>query len=915
VRRIGRGAVRIRLPRAFAGLRFVGFSTTGISFELSNVAPNQLNRSNHMTHHDTDLVSEFVVESLEHLADVETQLLEIEAAGAEVDVDLINRVFRAVHSTKGAAGFLGFHKIGDLAHEIENILNRQRNREIVASGAMTDALLRGIDCLRSMLGAIDASNDVDVSEHVTALKRFDQAAGSQADAASSHDCRSSNDADAAPTAAAAPRAAVAAAGASTGGSQNGPEGSIRVPVGILDRLMTLAGELVLGRNQLLQGIESRDTTCLEPVAARIDQVTSELQAAVMHSRMQPIGTVFGRFARIVRDLSAQLGKQCSLEVEGNEVELDKTIIEAIGDPLTHLIRNSLDHGIERPEVRTRHGKRPQGNVHLSARHRAGKVLISIVDDGAGIDVAKVKQKAVSNGILTAEQAASMGDRDAVRLIFHPGLSTAEKVSEVSGRGVGMDVVKTNIEKIGGTVDVETLPGHGTTIQVELPLTLAIIPSLIVHCGGERFAVPQSSISELVRIKSGEVASHLEHVNDAELLRLRGKLLPLVRLGAALAQAPSDHSSEAAVNILVVEADQLRYGIVVDGLNDSEEIVVKPLGRHLKGCPCLAGATVLGDGQVALILDVAGIASHMRLTRTAETDSADEASLALGRAGAETQATLLFANHPGELFAVPMAVIKRIERVTKDRLIVVGGCDLLQYDDDALPLVRLEKHLNVEPQPDVSRAYVIVFEFGGREVGLLVPTIIDIREISTDVDVATFRERGIVGSLVLDRKTVRIVDVFDLAGVAHPEWARPQRKPLGAEARATRILLAEDSDFFRRQVAAFLESHQHAVTGCEDGQAAWEELSQADVPYDLIVTDVEMPQLNGFEFCRRVKDDSRFAHLPVIALTSLAGQEDVERGTLAGIDDYQVKMDRDRLLSAVNRLLKSSAGRIRRPAQV
>jgi len=354
---------------------------------------------------------------------------------------------------------------------------------------------------------------------------------------------------------------------------------------------------------------------------------------------------------------------------------------------------------------------------------------------------------------------------------------------------------------------------------------------------------------------------------------------------------------------------LRYGIVVDGLNDSEEIVVKPLGKHLKGCPCLAGATVLGDGRVALILDVTGIASHQRLSRTSEAaDTGGEADAS--RRQGETQAVLLFANHPSELFAVPMAVIKRIERVKKEQLSTVGGCDLLQYDDTAIPLISLQKHLKVEPHPDVARSYVIVFDFGGREVGLIVPTIVDIREISTEVDVATFREKGIVGSLVIEHKTIRIVDVFELAGTAHPEWAKPPAKPHGGEVRPTRILLAEDSGFFRRQVAAFLESHEHSVTGCEDGQAAWEELSQSETPYDLIVTDIEMPQLNGFEFCRRVKDDGRFTHVPVIALTSLAGQEDVERGALAGIDDYQVKMDRDRLLAAVNRLLKSSAGRVR-----
>ncbi|MGW8257841.1 MAG: chemotaxis protein CheA, partial [Thermoguttaceae bacterium] len=489
------------------------------------------------------LIAEFVVESREHLADIENQLLAIEAAGENIDVDLVNKVFRAVHSIKGAAGFFGFTTLGQLAHDSENVLNLIRNRQLVPDKANIDVLLRASDTLRNMLDKIDESNDVDILEHVTALQKIivgnkaPDAAQSSAPAApqaatpsptSQNDtepCTSQAESDPDVTAHSdnsaecdqseqtatqkpdqpAPqvdlqperrnpkvpdrRSAETAGRRSTDVAPQvsvAADANIRVSVSVLDSLMNLAGELVLARNQLLQTVDSNDRG-LDSVAARLDQVTSELQEAIMQTRMQAVGTVFGKFPRVVRDLSNQLGKQCRLILEGEDVELDKSVIESIGDPLTHLIRNSVDHGIEAPEVRANAGKSSQGTIVLRAFHQAGKVNITISDDGGGIDVAKLKDKAVRNGVITAEKAANLGDREALRLVFHPGLSMAEKVTAVSGRGVGMDVVKTNIEKLGGAVAIETTVGRGTTINIRLPLTLAIIPSLIVRSGGNRFA--------------------------------------------------------------------------------------------------------------------------------------------------------------------------------------------------------------------------------------------------------------------------------------------------------------------------------------------------------------------------------------------------------------------------------------------
>ncbi|MCD4670618.1 MAG: chemotaxis protein CheA, partial [Actinomycetia bacterium] len=751
---------------------------------------------------DEQLIQDFVTESQEHLADIETDILAIEATGDNIDVELVNKVFRAVHSIKGASGFLGFTTIGELAHHLENILNLVRGSELTLTSAITDVLLRAADTLRALINNISESNEVDVSEHVRALQAvvagdtteevrecmermvtvsgpdgvdfevsehailsqqraghhlylldfdliadvqdqgktpiqliheltaYGEIVASKLDSASCGDLadtgpmklpfhvlfgsileadfvpeafslaeehvhpidsaavlQGSGDTPASPAGSAPPaqeespvqaqNVPVAAvqpksapkpkpAPVSPSPAKPGPaapaapkDTNIRVSVALLDHLMNLVGELVLSRNQLMQAIISGRTEGLPTVGVQLDRITSELQESVMQTRMQPIATVFGKFPRVVRDLSGQLNKKCELVMQGQEVELDKSIIEAIGDPLTHLVRNSVDHGVELPDQRTAQGKNAAGTITLRAFHQAGKVNIEIVDDGAGIDVQRIKQKAVEKGLLTPDRVNEVGDREALRFIFAAGFSMAKEVTDVSGRGVGMDVVRTNIEKLGGTVDIESELGKGTTMRIRLPLTLAIIPSLIVRCGDERFALPQVGISELVRIKPSEVERKIERVKDAEVLRLRGNLLPLVRLSTVLEQKSkyvdpgpqvlrdnerehiADRREDAdeqaaqaelrsgdprradtppgALNIIVLETAHLKYGLIVDELFDSEEIVVKPLGHHLKDSACLAGATILGDGGVAMILDVAGMAATAELSAPEEQD--------------------------------------------------------------------------------------------------------------------------------------------------------------------------------------------------------------------------------------------------------------------------------------------------------
>jgi two-component system chemotaxis sensor kinase CheA len=921
---------------------------------------------------DDELVQEFVVESTAHLAEVEGQLLAIEAAGENCDPDLVNTVFRAVHSVKGAAGFLGLTVINSLAHSLENILNLIRNRELVPTSNIVNALLRAADQLVSLVNDVEHSNDACIDQFVDELeaiaagqtlegsiavddeKKFDviydqlsSALNVEAQVKDNSDdfvqpleadCQNSANGNQANSSVLSeepngvskilltplsdpnltPLKAskreknpmdkpATKASSEAGSSRPKPADSIvRVNVAILDRLMNLAGELVLSRNQLISAVSQGVKEGFDAIAARVDQVTSELQETIMQTRMQPIGSVFGRFPRVVRDLSAKLGKECSLEIEGNEVEVDKTIVEAMGDPLTHLVRNSVDHGIETPDRRRSAGKSETGTVRLRAFHQAGKVCIRIEDDGAGMDPVKLKTKAIEKGIISVEQAALMTESEAYRLIFAPGFSTASQVTDVSGRGVGMDVVKTNIEQLGGTVDIESEVGKGSAVHITLPLTLAIVPSMIIGSAGERYAVPQANIVELVRVPENEMQQRIGVIQGAEVLRLRGALLPLVRLDKTLGlqRANGRNEKPTSANILVLETGQIRYGLLVDSLFDNEEIVVKPLGKHVRDLGYLAGATILGDGYVALILDVMGIAMQCNLRSIEVQNSKEENTVEHGE---EVHRLLLFTNHETELFAVPMAMVARIERVASRDISVIGSQNLLIYRGQSLPILRLEQNISARvPEKEQEKLFVIVFRVQDREIGLVAPALRDIRDIQMKIDDKTLREPGVLGTTVVDGTTTRILDPLELVRIKYSEWFEEEFTVAGGVADTpTTILLAEDSDFFRNHVTRTLESEGFKVIGAVDGRDAWDHLQVVFDEIDVIITDIEMPRMNGLEFAKAVRSAPKLANLPIIALTSLAGDQDRARGAEVGIDDYQIKMDPARLVDSVRRFASAN----------
>jgi len=678
------------------------------------------------------------------------------------------------------------------------------------------------------------------------------------------------------------------------------ETTVRLNVVLLDSLMTLAGELVLGRNQLNEAVRNSDKQGISAGAHRVSLVTSELQEAVSLTRMQPVSGLFSKYPRLVRDLASELGKEIQLKLEGGEVELDKTIIEGLSDPLTHMIRNSVDHGIEAPAARIAANKPALGTVTLRAKHQAGQVMIEISDDGKGLAGEKIAASALSKGMITAEQLQTMSEYDKLALIFLPGVSTAEKLTNTSGRGVGMDVVKTNLDKLGGKVEIDSVPGKGSAFRIKLPLTLAIIPSLLVSDSGERFAIPQVSVGELIRIPANQIADRIDRAGDAEVVLLRDRLVPLVHLAEALGSPRAERGAKA-LNVVLVDTGTFEYGLVVESLHDTVEIVVKPMGRHMQALREYAGATILGDGQVAVILDVAGLAQRAGLSRASTAQASAQASAE--DSSGEIHSLLLFQNAPGEHCAVPIELVTRVERVRAEQVELLGGRRTMQYGGVSLPLVALHDVAAVDELVETQQWVVVVFDCAGRTVGLLVAEPLDMIETRLAMDTATLRQPGVAGSALLNGHTTLMVDIFELADTVRRRWPETEAAATAVipeSGTGATVLVAEDSDFFRSQIKRLVEAVGYKVLAAEDGQAAWELLDHHAGEISVVTTDIDMPRLDGLGLTKRIRADARFAGLPVIALSTLAGEEEMARGLAIGVSEYQVKLDQSQLLESIRK---------------
>ncbi|WP_413451416.1 chemotaxis protein CheA [Georgenia phoenicis] len=734
-----------------------------------------------------EIVHEFLVESYENLDQLDQDLVALE--GAPTSRELLSSIFRTVHTIKGTSGFLGYTNLERVSHTGESLLAELRDGARQMDQATTDVLLALVDTLRAILTSIEdgRGDDLDVEPTIARIVAVQEgtatpepAAAPEAPAqeaevagpeAATPAAEAPEPEPVAPPAApvrkvigkrrtgeqpAAPASVPAAAEVTEGGREpehhrNAAESSIRVDIELLDSLMRQVGELVLVRNQFDRLSDRGEDVELARSAQRLSLIATELQEGVMKTRMQPIEHVWNKMPRVVRDLAAMLGRKVSLSMLGGETELDRSLLEAVKDPLTHLVRNAVDHGIEAPEERVASGKPEQGHVTLRAYHAGGQVIVEIADDGHGIDPDAVAASAVSKGLRTEEQVRMMSAQEIYELLFLPGFSTAKTVTNVSGRGVGMDVVRTKIEAIGGSVDVESQPGEGTTWRLRIPLTLAIMPALTVQCGVRTYAIAQTNLLELVAVES----TQLEYVGTAPVYRLRGALLPLVSLAEVLGLEPEERAS---CTIAVLQADEQRFGLIVDRVLNNEEIVVKAISSRIKQIGLYSGATVLGDGDVALILDVQAIARRALVGELGQ--------LTRSSAGRETRASsteqqlLVVAIGEGRRVAIPLADVTRLERMPADRLERVGSREVVQYRGDLLPVARLDRVLGAMSYEEPEELLVIVLTSGGVTVAVVVGEIVDI--VTDDPgNRSGLEDTGLTGSTVIKERVTELLDVSEL----------------------------------------------------------------------------------------------------------------------------------------------------------
>ncbi|MCA1941692.1 MAG: chemotaxis protein CheW, partial [Caenispirillum bisanense] len=702
--------------------------------------------------------------------------------------------------------------------------------------------------------------------------------------------------------------------------------SIRVNVDLLENLMTLVSELVLTRNQLLQMVRGRDDSEFAAPLQRLSHITSDLQEGVMKTRMQPIGNAWAKLPRIVRDLSIEMGKKIDLQMYGAETELDRQVLELIKDPLTHMVRNSADHGLEDTEGRLAAGKPEVGVVKLNAYHEGGHIIIEISDDGRGLNLQKIRDKAIMNGLATEAEVDNMSDQQIAQFIFKAGLSTAEKVTSVSGRGVGMDVVRTNIEKIGGTIELKTQWGRGSTFTIKIPLTLAIVSALIVECAGERFAIPQISVLELVRVtKNSETG--IEMISNAPVLRLRDRLLPLVSLGNLLKlRKTSVHeevealidaqdgkpvkktpgkigganvagSDSAETFIVVTQVGTYTFGIIVDRVFDTEEIVVKPVAPILRHITMFSGNTILGDGSVIMILDPNGIATatgEMTMGGNQATDtqashdthSDEKTSLLVFRAGGK------------DLKAVPLALVARLEEIDCASIEHSYGRPVVQYRGQLMPLVMVNERYEM---PSEGRQPVLVFSDRDRSMGLVVDEIVDIVEDRLKVELKADK-MGVIGTAIIGEKATDVIDTGYYLTQAFGDWfGNPDEAAPSLAGGKKRVLLVDDSPFFRNLLTPLLSVAGYTVTAVDSADRALA-MREQGLEFDAIISDIEMPGMDGFHFAETIRSDARWAKTPLVALSSHATQKDFERGREVGFDDYVTKFDRDALLETLKSTL-------------
>jgi two-component system chemotaxis sensor kinase CheA len=887
-----------------------------------------------------DLIQEFLAETTESLNALDLDIVKLEQNPE--DKDLIGRVFRLMHTIKGTCGFLGLPRLEMVAHRSENIMGRYREGSLKVTESSVSLILEAFDRIKLIVGGIAETGTEPQGDDSALLAKLDEVYEGKVAAAPAAEIKKEA-APEAPKAAypknptleeldalfipvpadqtiipvqAAPPAPVAQAPIAPPApvahdahahpeSKKPPaaveDKSLRVSMDVLENLMTMVSELVLTRNQLLQILRTQNDSPFTPPLQRLSHVVSELQEGVMQTRMQPIGSAWSKLPRIVRDITVELGKKITLDMRGSETELDRQVLELIKDPLTHMIRNSADHGIELPAERLAAGKPEEGTVLLNAFHEGGHIIIEISDDGRGLNGEKIRSKAIEKGVATEEQIKNMTDQQIQQFIFAAGFSTADKVTSVSGRGVGMDVVRTNIEKIGGTIEMKSVWTKGTTFTIKIPLTLAIVSALIIESGSERFAVPQISVRELVRL-SATGDNKLEDIHGAPVMRLRDRLLPLVSLRKVLKldETETAASREKSKQVIVIQVGSHNFGIIVDRVFDTEEIVVKPVSPILKHLHLFSGNTILGDGSVIMILDPNGIANTIGSTldtqaakeKTGEdshhlSDSEKKISLLIIKAG------------DGAPRAVPLSLVSRLEEFDVKKIEMSGAQKVVQYRGKLMPLVPFS---NALAQKSHGVQPVLVFADGERSMGLMVDEIIDILEERVDLQIPSVGNSGVLGSAIIRDQAMDIIDVGHFISLAHSDWFGSKGgSKADTKGGRKKVLVIDDSPFFRNMLSPLLGATGYDVVSAQNAEEALA-MCTAGVRFDIIISDIEMPGMNGFEFAETIKSgNTSWKNVPLVAMSSHATPQDLDRGRAAGFADYVAKFDRDALLHSITHI--------------
>jgi two-component system chemotaxis sensor kinase CheA len=858
-----------------------------------------------------DLLREFVTETNESLDVVDVELVRFEQDPNNAQI--LDNIFRLVHTIKGTCGFLGLPRLEALAHAAETLMGKFRDGAPASSEAVT-LILSTIDRIKGILESLEREQrepeggDADLISSLERMVERVGSGGSQAEAEhtvgtlvsqvlerplrpdedSLDDLeRAFRETETDAHVARSRSVPVVDVGAKDDDGR-GASQSIRVTVDTLEHLMTMVSELVLTRNQLLEIVRRHEESEFKTPLQRLSNVTAELQEGVMKTRMQPIGNAWQKLPRIVRDLSNELGKKIELEMHGAETELDRQVLDLIKDPLTHMVRNSADHGLEAPEQRRAAGKPEHGLIRLSAYHEGGYIIIRIADDGRGLNTERIKSKAIAQGLVSETDVEKLSEAQIHKFIFAPGFSTAAKVTNVSGRGVGMDVVRNNIDQIGGTIDVKSVAGAGLSFTIKIPLTLAIVAALIVEAGGHRFAIPQLSVIELVRVREGS-EHRIESIKDTRVLRLRDKLLPLVGLRQLLDLDGSVPDLKASF-IVVTQVGSQTFGIVVDGVFHTEEIVVKPMSSKLRHIQMFSGNTILGDGAVIMIIDPNGVAQTFGST-VASHLSAVEAESAHAEDTKATTSLLVFRAGSMQPKAVPLSLITRLEEVDAQKIELSNGRHMIQYRGQLMPLISMSSDVRIKGE---GAQPLLVFSDGSRSMALVVDQIVDIVEDNLEIQVGSDNP-GVLGSAIVRGHATEIVDVGHFLSLAFEDWFRRKEQP--AQHRQLTVLLVDDSPFFLNMLTPVLQAAGYAVTAVGSAKDALALLKDGRL-FDVAVTDIEMPDVDGFQFAEAVRADLRTAELPIIALSSVVSAEAIERGRRVGFYDYVAKFDRQGLIAAL-----------------